>query len=109
MTSNELNVIKIMTAIINMSQSIVYGARDISQINWNYDGIVYDSKNENKIVASYEPTEHLVLEYWEDLFDMSCRFEKDMYDSEYIHIWFISDDEEEEEFDIIIDSRGKIK
>ena len=76
MTNKELNIIKIMTAIINMSQSIVYGARDISQINWNYDGIVYDSKNENKIVASYEPTEHMVLEYWEDLFDMSCRFEK---------------------------------
>lgn len=106
MTSNELNVIKIMTAIINMSQSIVYGARDISQINWNYEGIVYDSKNENKIVASYEPTEHMVLEYWEDLFEISCRFEKDMFDREYIHIYFMSD--EEEEFDIIIDSTGKI-
>lgn len=106
MTSAELNVIKIMTAIINMSQSIVYGARDISQINWNYEGIVYDSKNENKIVASYEPTEHMVLEYWEDLFEISCRFEKDMFDREYIHIYFMSD--EEEEFDIIIDSTGKI-
>ena len=106
MISNELNIIKIMTAIINMSQSIVYGARDISQINWNYEGIVYDSKNENKIVASYEPTEHMVLEYWEDLFEISCRFEKDMFDREYIHIYFMSD--EEEEFDIIIDSTGKI-
>lgn len=106
MTSNELNVIKIMTAIINMSQSIVYGARDISQINWNYEGIVYDSKNENKIVASYVPEEHMILEYWEDLFDMSCRFVKDVYDKEYIQIWFISD--EDEEFEIIIDSTGKI-
>ena len=106
MTNNELKVIKIMTAIINMSQSIIHGARDISQINWNYEGIVYDSKNENKIVASYEPTTHMVLEYWEDLFEISCRFEKDMFDSEYIHICFMSD--EEEEFDIIIDSTGKI-
>lgn len=106
MTNNELNVIKIMTAIINMSQSIVYGAKDISIVNWVYEGIVYDSNNENKIVASYIPESQTVLEYWEDLFDMSCRFVKDVYDREYIQICFIS--EENEEFDIRIDSTGKI-
>ena len=107
MTNKELNVIKIMAAIINMSQSIVYGTKDISQLNWNFDGIVYDSAHENKIVASYIPEESMVLEYWEDIYEMSCRLETNKITNEdYIKIYFISD--EDEEFDIIIDSRGRI-
>lgn len=106
MTNKELNTIKIMTMIMHICQHIVYGIVDISQINYHYKGLIYDSKNENKIVASYIPEQSLILEYWEDLYEISCRLIENNIGTQYVQISFIS--EEDEEFDILIDMEGNI-